>query len=100
MKEGRKMVDFSRLNHLPVEVKQLIVTGQSLIEQSEATLKDRYCNFDLTSKRQLKGDCKKVEKCIQTIVDGKVTDKTIKQLNDAVTCLQTSYTGLVAFFTR
>ena len=94
------MVDFSRLNHLPVEVKQLIVTGQSLIEQSEATLKDRYCNFDLTSKRQLKGDCKKVEKCIQTIVDGKVTDKTIKQLDDAVTCLQTSYTGLVAFFTR
>ena len=94
------MVDFSRLNHLPVEVKQLIVTGQSLIEQSEATLKDRYCNFDLTSKRQLKGDCKKVEKCIQTIVDGKVTDKTVKQLNDAVTCLQTSYTGLVAFFTR
>ena len=94
------MVDFSRLNHLPVEVKQLIVTGQSLIEQSEATLKDRYCNFDLTSKRQLKGDCKKVEKCIQTIVDGKVTDKTVKQLSDAVTCLQTSYTGLVAFFTR
>ena len=94
------MVDFSRLNHLPVEVKQLIVTGQSLIDQSEATLKDRYCNFDMTSKRQLKGDCKKVEKCIQTIVDGKVTDKTIKQLNDAVTCLQTSYTGLVAFFTR
>ena len=94
------MVDFSRLNHLPVEVKQLIVTGQSLIDQSEATLKDRYCNFDLTSKRQLKGDCKKVEKCIQTIVDGKVTDKTVKQLNDAVTCLQTSYTGLVAFFTR
>ena len=60
MKERREMVDFSRLNHLPVEVKQLIVTGQSLIEQSEATLKDRYCNFDLTSKRQLKGDCKKV----------------------------------------
>ena len=94
------MVDFSRLNHLPVEIKQLIVTGQSLIDQSNATLKDRYCNFDLTSKRQLKGDCKKVEKSIQTIVDGKVTDKTVKQLSDAVTCLQTSYTGLVAFFTR
>ena len=94
------MADFSKLNHLPVEVKQLIITGQSLIEQSEATLKDRYCNFDLTSKRQLKGDCKKVEKCIQTLIDGKVTDKTIKQLKDAVICLQTSYTGLVAFFTR
>ena len=94
------MVDFSRLNHLPVEVKQVIVTGQSLIDQANATLKDRYCNFDLTSKRQLKGDCRKVEKCIQTIVDGKVTDKTVKQLEDAVTCLKTSYTGLVAFFSR
>ena len=100
MKERREMVDFSRLNHLPVEIKQLIITGQSLIDQSNATLKDRYCNFDLTSKRQLKGDCRKVEKSIQTIVDGKVTDKTVKQLSDAVTCLQTSYTGLVAFFTR
>jgi len=94
------MTDFSRLNHLPVEVKELIVTGQALIDDSEKTLKDRYCNFDLTSKRQLKGDCKKVEKCIRTIVDGKVTDKTVKQLRDAVTCLKTSYTGLVAFFTR
>ena len=94
------MTDFSRLNHLPVEVKELIVTGQALIDDSEKTLKDRYCNFDLTSKRQLKGDCKKVEKCIRTIVEGKVNDKTIKQLNDAVICLKTSYTGLVAFFMR
>ena len=94
------MTDFSRLNHLPVEVKELIVTGQALIVDSEKTFKDRFCNFDLTSKRQLKGDCKKVEKCIRSIGDGKVTDKTIKQLSDAVTCLKTSYTGLVAFFTR
>ena len=94
------MTDFSRLNHLSPDVKLLIVTGQSLIDEANATLKDRYCNFDLTSKRQLKGDCRKVEKCIQNIVDGKVNDKTVKQLNDAVTCLKTSYTGLVAFFTR
>ena len=95
-----RMQDFSRLNHLPAELKQLIVTGQSLIDNANNTLSDRYCNFDLTSKRQLKGDCRKVEKCIQTIIDGKVNDKTIKQLKDAVTCLQTTYTGLVAFFTR
>ena len=55
------MADFSRLNHLPMEVKELIVTGQSLIDNANNTLKDRYCNFDLTSKRQLKGDCRKVE---------------------------------------
>ncbi len=94
------MADFSKLNHLPSDVKLLIVTGQTLIEDADKTLKDRYCNFDLTSKRQLKGDCKKVEKCIRTIMDGKVNDKTIKQLNDAVTCLKTTYTGLVAFFNR
>ena len=94
------MTDFSRLNHLPVEVKELIVTGQALIDDSEKTLKDRYCNFDLTSKRQLKGDCRKVEKCIKDISNGKVTEKTIKALKDSVVCLRTSYTGLVAFFTR
>ena len=94
------MADFSRLNHLPVEIKALIITGQSLIEEADSTLKDRYCNFDLTSKRQLKSDCRKVEKQIQKIVDGNVTDRSVKQLNDAVTCLKTSYTGLVAFFTR
>ena len=100
MRRKEYVVDFSRLNHLPADVKLLIVTGQTLIEDSANTLADRYCNFDLTSKKQLKSDCRKVEKCIQTIVDGKVTDRTIKQLSDAVTCLKTSYTGLVAFFTR
>lgn len=94
------MADFSRINHLPVAIKQLIVTGQSLIDDANTTLNDRYCNFDLTSKRQLKGDCRKVEKCIQKIIDGNITDKSVKQLNDAVTCLRTSHTGLVAFFTR
>lgn len=94
------MADFSKLNQLPTEVKQLIVMGQSLIDEANATLKDRYCNFDLTSKRQLKGDCAKVEKCIQRLVNGNVTEKSIGQLEVAVTCLKTSYTGLVAFFSR
>ena len=35
------MADFSRLNHLPMEVKELIVTGQSLIDNANNTLKDR-----------------------------------------------------------
>lgn len=94
------MSDFSKLNHLPTEVKELIVTGQLLIDEANKTLADRYCNFDLTSKKQLKGDCRKVEKCIQMILDGKTKEKNIKQLNDAVTCLKTTHTGLVAFFTR
>lgn len=94
------MADYSNLNHLPAEVKQLIVTGQLLVDEASKTMQDRNCNFDLTSKRQLKGDCRKVEKYIELISDGKVTEKNIKQLETAVTCLKTSYTGLVAFFTR
>ena len=94
------MTDFSKLNHLPAELKLLIVNGQSLIEKASETLQDRKCNFDLTSKRQLKSDCRKVEKCIEKLAAGKVTDKTIKDLEHAVVALNTSYNGLVAFFSR
>lgn len=94
------MTDFSKLNDLPTEVKELIVTGQTLINDANSTLKDQYCNFDLTSKRQLKSDCTKVEKCIQKLLSGKISDKSIQQLKAAVTCLNTSYTGLKAFFSR
>lgn len=98
--EKINVIDFSKLNDLPTEVKTLIVTGQSLIDAAEQTLKDRYCGFDLTSKRQLKSDCVKVEKCIQKFYTGKMTEKNIQQLETAVTCLDTSYKGLKAFFSR
>lgn len=94
------MADFSKLNDLPTEVKELLITGQTLINDANDTLKDRYCNFDLTSKRQLKSDCARVEKCIQKLLSGKITDKSIQQLEASVTCLKTSYTGLKAFFSR
>lgn len=94
------VTDFSKLNDLPTEVKALIVTGQSLIDAAEQTLKDRYCGFDLTSKRQLKSDCVKVEKCIQKLYTGKINEKNIQQLEASVTCLNTTYQGLVAFFSR
>ncbi len=93
-------MDYSSLNHLPTEVKQLIVTGQVLVDEAKATLENRYNNFDLTSKRQLKGDCHKVEKCIDVLAKGKVSDKNIKALEHAITALKTSHTGLVAFFSR
>mgnify|MGYP003292610885 CR=1 FL=1 len=94
------MSDFSNLNHLSPEIKLLIVNGQSVIEKAYETLADRNCKFDLTSKRQLKGDCRKVEKCIERLANGKVTEKTVKELEHAVVALQTTYTGLVAFFSR
>lgn len=94
------MKDFSNLNDLPAEVKLLIVNGQTLIEQTKKTLEDRSLGFDLTSKRELKTDCKQVEKYITLISNGKVTEKNVKGLENAVIKLQTILTGLIRFFSR
>ena len=89
------MKDFSNLNNLPAEVKLLIVKGQTLIEDANKTLNDRTNNFDLTSKRELKADCKQVEKYIQLIEKGKITEKNIMALEKSVVKLQTILTGLI-----
>ena len=94
------MKDFSNLNNLPAEVKLLIVNGQTLIEKATQTLNDRNNNFDLTSKRELKADCKQVEKYIQLIENGKITEKNVKALEKSVVKLQTILTGLISFFSR
>ena len=94
------MKDFSNLNNLPAEVKLLIVKGQTLIEDANKTLNDRTNNFDLTSKRELKADCKQVEKYIQLIEKGKITEKNIMALEKSVVKLQTILTGLISFFSR
>lgn len=94
------MKDFSNLNNLPAEVKLLIVNGQTLVENATKTLNDRNNNFDLTSKRELKADCRQVEKYIQLIENGKVTEKNIKELEKSVVKLQTILTGLISFFSR
>ena len=94
------MKDFSNLNNLPAEVKLLIVNGQTLIEEATKTLSDRNNNFDLTSKRELKADCRQVEKYIQLIENGKITEKNIKALEKSVVKLQTILTGLISFFSR
>ena len=94
------MKDFSNLNDLPAEVKLLIVNGQTLIEETKKTLESRTYDFDLTSKRELKTDCRQVEKYIQLIERGKVTEKNVKGLENSITKLQTILTGLINFFSR
>lgn len=94
------MKDFSNLNNLPAEVKLLIINGQTLIEKTKKTLEDHSLGFDLTSKRELKTDCKQVEKYIALIEKGKVTEKNIKGLENSITKLQTILTGLISFFSR
>lgn len=94
------MKDFSNLNDLPTEVKQLIVEGQLLIDDAKEKLEIHRCDFDLTSKKEIKSDIRSVEKCIDAISRGKVNEKTVLQLKNAIQKLRTILTGLVSFFTR
>lgn len=94
------MRDFSNLNHLPTEIKQLIIEGELLIEEANQKLEIYRRDFDLTSKREIKSDIRSVEKCIEVIARGKVTEKTLLQLQNAIQKLRTILNGLVCFFTR
>lgn len=93
-------MDFSNLNHLPAETKMLIVNGQSLVENAKEMLRNREYRFDLTSKLQIKSDCKDVEKYIKLIANGKLNDKNQKALELAIVRLQTTIDGLIKFYTR
>lgn len=93
-------MDFSNLNHLPSEIKVLIVNGQTLVEDAKEKMRNRDYYFDLTSKMQIKSDCKEVEKYIKLIANGKLNDKNQKALELAIVRLQTTIDGLVKFYTR
>lgn len=94
------MNDFSNLNHLQPEVKLLIVNGQALVDDAKEKMKDRNYYFDLTSKMQLKSDCKEVEKYIKLISNGKLNDKNKTLLELSITRLRTTLDGLIKFYTR
>lgn len=90
----------SNLNDLPTEVKLLIVNGQNLVNEAKDKIQSREYYFDLTSKMQLKSDCKEVEKYIKSISKGKMNDKIVKSLELAITRLRTTLNGLIEFYTR
>lgn len=94
------MADLSNLNHLPTDIKELIVNGKTLVVDAMNKMKNRELGFDLTSKMQLKLDCKEVEKYIKLIASGKLDDKTKKGLEVSIVRLQTTIEGLTNFFTR
>lgn len=100
LKENGRNEDFSEMNHLPAETKQLIVVAQTLVNKTQDTLHDKNYYFDMTSKNQLKADCKRVEKLLKAISDGKTDEKTIRELENAVICLRTTLEGVVQFFSR
>ncbi len=92
--------DFSDLNNLPVEIKLLVVNGQALVDKAQEKMKDRDLNMDMTSKALLKADCKEIEKYIKQISKGKIDEKLVKNLENAITRLNTNLTGIVNFFGR
>lgn len=94
------MNDFSNLNHLSPDIKQLIVNGQTLVDQARDTMKDRNCDFDLTSRLQLKNDCKEIEKYIKLLSKGKAKEKDVKHLENVIIRLRTVYEGLIDFYSR
>ena len=94
------MNNFSNLNHLPADLKILIVNGQTLVNEAKAAMKDPKYRFDLTSKMQLKTDCREVEKYIKLIANGKLTEKNKAGLESASTRLKTNLTGIIGFYLR
>ncbi len=96
------MNDFSVGNELPTEVKQMIVNGQSLIDEVRERIKDYSLDLDLTSKAYLKNECKAIEKQIRKIVrsKGKLKEKDIQLLENQLIRLRTALDGIVGFFTR
>lgn len=91
---------FSNLNHLPVDVKMLIANGQTLVNEVRDRMKDQNYQFDLTSKMQLKNDCKEVERNIKLISKGKINDKNRKALELSIVRLKTNLDGITNFFSR
>ena len=94
------MADLSNLNALPTDIKELIANGRTLVEDAMNKMKDRDLGFDLTSKMQLKSDCKEVEKYIKLIANGKLNEKTKRGLELSIVRLQTTLDGVIRFFTR
>lgn len=93
-------MDFSSLNHLPTDVKVLMVNGKTVVEDAKEKLQSREYRLDLTSKLQIKSDCKEVEKYIKMIASGKMNEKNKKALEVATIRLQTTVEGIIKFYTR
>lgn len=92
---GTLMPSFETMNDLPAEVKILIVTGQTLVDETRKKMKSRSTELDLTGKLQLKSDCADLEKRIKKFSKGKYKEKDIEELNLSIIRLRTVSEGLM-----
>lgn len=100
MEIKKTIYDFSKLNHLSPELKILVVNGQQAVADAKEKMQSKEYFFDLTSKMQLKSDCKEVERYIKLIEKGKINDKNKKALELATTRLRTTIDGVMNFYLR
>lgn len=89
------MNDYGNMNHLPPEVKVLIVEGQNLVNRTREAMKGRMYDMGLTGKFQLQDDCKTIEKHIKKLGKGKADPKTVQALEKAILCLKTTAGALL-----
>lgn len=89
------MAEYNEANDLSTELKILIVQGQTLVDQTRKTVKERGLSTDLTCRMQLKTDCNEVEKYIKIITSGKGKAKDEEKLKFSILRLQTTSEGIL-----
>lgn len=80
-------------NQLPVEIKVMIVNGQTLVDDTRKRVKGS--EADLTGRLQLRDDCFAVEKAIKKLEKGKYKQKDVEGLRLAIIRLQTTSNGIL-----
>ena len=86
------------VNDMPADLKVLLVNGKTEVKNAYEVMLDKRYDFDLTSKRELKTDIRRVEKYISLIESGNITPKTAEEMEHAMIHLNTVVKGLVQFF--
>lgn len=87
------MRDLEGLNHLPVEIKVMIVNGQTLVDETRKNVKGS--GADLTCRLQLRDDCAAVEKAIAKLQKKKWKQKDVESLRLAIIRLRTTSEGIL-----
>ncbi len=81
-------------------ISDLLFSGQALLDEVKEKMQDGKYSFDLTSKMQLKSDCKAIEKYLKLISSGKAKEKDVKNLEVMIVRLRSTIDGLIQYYTR
>lgn len=85
----------NQYNCLPTEWKELIVNGQTLVDETKKRMKTQPKPVDLICRLQLRDDCKAVERFIKILGKRKTSQQDAKNLELAILRLETSSRGIL-----